>query len=184
MLGAGLILVGMLFSAVEAVWREEWLDWLRVEGAVLALYLFLLGAIAYSPLLWAAPVPIVWYLAGSISLQRRLTGRAEPAAALGHLVQSGFELLLNSFSFIRVGAFALAHAGLAATVVKLGQAIDNPWLVWPTLIVGHLLVIMIEGVVVLVQTTRLMLFEFFIRFLRADGRVFRPLIAPGPGIKR
>jgi V/A-type H+-transporting ATPase subunit I len=32
--------------------------------------------------------------------------------------------------------------------------------------------------VVSIQTTRLILFEFFIRFLQADGRVFKPLRGP------
>jgi V/A-type H+-transporting ATPase subunit I len=43
---------------------------------------------------------------------------------------------------------------------------------------GHGTLILIEGLVVFVQTTRLILFEFFTRFLRADGRLFRPLNAP------
>jgi V/A-type H+-transporting ATPase subunit I len=32
--------------------------------------------------------------------------------------------------------------------------------------------------VVTIQTTRLILFEFFIRFLQGTGRSFRPLAAP------
>ena len=32
--------------------------------------------------------------------------------------------------------------------------------------------------VVSIQTTRLVLFEFFTRFLTAEGRIFRPLPAP------
>jgi V/A-type H+-transporting ATPase subunit I len=40
--------------------------------------------------------------------------------------------------------------------------------------------------VVTIQTTRLILFEFFIRFLRGSGRMFRPLAAPAAtvGIRR
>jgi vacuolar-type H+-ATPase subunit I/STV1 len=33
--------------------------------------------------------------------------------------------------------------------------------------------------VVFVQTTRLILFEFFTHFLRAEGRLFRPVAGPG-----
>jgi len=36
----------------------------------------------------------------------------------------------------------------------------------------------LEGLLVFVQTTRLVLFEFFIRFLRAEGRLFRPVSGP------
>ena len=38
--------------------------------------------------------------------------------------------------------------------------------------------IVLEGLVVSIQTTRLVLFEFFTRFLVAEGRVFRPLPPP------
>jgi V/A-type H+-transporting ATPase subunit I len=41
---------------------------------------------------------------------------------------------------------------------------------------------MLEGLVVTIQTTRLILFEFFIRFLRGTGRMFRPLAVPGSEI--
>jgi V/A-type H+-transporting ATPase subunit I len=44
--------------------------------------------------------------------------------------------------------------------------------------VGNLVVILLEGLVVTIQTTRLILFEFFIRFLQCTGRMFRPLEAP------
>jgi V/A-type H+/Na+-transporting ATPase subunit I len=46
------------------------------------------------------------------------------------------------------------------------------------LIVGNVVVLLLEGLVVTIQTTRLVLFEFFIRFLRGSGRMFRPLAAP------
>ena len=46
------------------------------------------------------------------------------------------------------------------------------------LFAGNVLVIGLEGTVVSIQTTRLMLFEFFIRFLAAGGRAFKPLPPP------
>ena len=39
----------------------------------------------------------------------------------------------------------------------------------------------LEGVVVSIQTTRLLLFEFFIRFLTGTGREFKPLPPPAIG---
>ena len=55
------------------------------------------------------------------------------------------------------------------------------------MILGNALVIALEGLVVSIQTTRLVLFEFFIRFLRGSGRRFQPLPAPegdGPSLGR
>jgi V/A-type H+/Na+-transporting ATPase subunit I len=46
------------------------------------------------------------------------------------------------------------------------------------LVLGNVLILVLEGMVVGIQTTRLVLFEFFIRFLHADGRPFRPLPDP------
>jgi V/A-type H+-transporting ATPase subunit I len=45
-------------------------------------------------------------------------------------------------------------------------------------ILGNLFAIVLEGLVVFVQTTRLVLFEFFVHFLRAEGRLFRPMAGP------
>jgi V/A-type H+-transporting ATPase subunit I len=99
-------------------------------------------------------------------------------AALGELVERTLQILINTLSFARVGAFALAHAGLSSAVVSLAGAIDNPigWFV--VLALGNLLILAIEGLVVSIQTTRLVLFEFFTRFFKPEGREFRPLIPP------
>ena len=43
---------------------------------------------------------------------------------------------------------------------------------------GNVLILVVEGLVVSIQTTRLVLFEFFTRFFRPEGREFRPLAAP------
>jgi V/A-type H+-transporting ATPase subunit I len=40
--------------------------------------------------------------------------------------------------------------------------------------------VVLEGLLVFVQTTRLVLFEFFIRFLHAEGRLFRA-VGKAPG---
>ena len=42
-------------------------------------------------------------------------------------------------------------------------------------VLGNAPVVGLEGLIVSIQTTRLVMFEFFRRFLRASGRPFRPL---------
>jgi V/A-type H+-transporting ATPase subunit I len=66
--------------------------------------------------------------------------------------------------------------------IIMANATDNPAAAFMVLLLGNLVVIMLEGLVVTIQTTRLILFEFFIRFLRGSGRMFRPLAAPTAGI--
>ncbi len=81
-------------------------------------------------------------------------------------------------SFARVGAFALAHAGLSVAIVEMAARERAAIGYWIVLVLGNVLVIALEGVVVSIQTTRLMLFEFFIRFLTGTGREFKPLPPP------
>jgi V/A-type H+/Na+-transporting ATPase subunit I len=85
---------------------------------------------------------------------------------------------VNTLSFVRVGAFALAHAGLSTAVVGIADASGPAY--WPVLLIGNVAIIALEGLVVGIQTTRLILFEFFIRFLTAQGRPFEPLSPPSP----
>ena len=103
---------------------------------------------------------------------------AAVATALAELVERLLQILINTLSFARVGAFALAHAGLSSAIVALMDATGHPVAAATVLVIGNLVVIALEGLVVSIQTTRLVLFEFFARFLEAQGRVFRPLPPP------
>ena len=107
-------------------------------------------------------------------------------SAAGKLFESIFQLMINTVSFVRVGAFALAHGGLSLAFITLAATTDSVVAAVLILLVGNLIVIMLEGLVVTIQTTRLILFEFFIRFLQGTGRIFRPLAAPAgdAGIRR
>ena len=90
-------------------------------------------------------------------------------AALAELVERTLQILINTLSFARVGAFALAHAGLSSAIVALmtrPRAASSQGVV---LVVGNVVVLVLEGLVVSIQTTRLVLFEFFTRFLVAAG---------------
>jgi V/A-type H+-transporting ATPase subunit I len=178
--GVALMLLGLGFAGVEARWRGRLRQWLQVDAAILVLYSLLLLALFMPVALWLVPVALVHYFTGALlSAGNGLLPAL--ATALGRLLMSLFELAMNTLSFVRVGAFALAHAALAHAVVTLADMADHP-LAWLMLLVlGNLFVIVLEGLVVFVQTTRLVLFEFFIRFLRADGRIFEPLPkSPGP----
>lgn len=176
--GFGLILTGMVFSAIEARWRGLGLEWCAREAPIVGLYITAAIGIFFHTALVAMPVFLIWYLAGSSWVQSR-RGKIEISVTIGSLLQTVFELLLNSVSFMRIGAFALAHAGLTITVIMLADNIDNEAGYLLALIIGHLLVVGIEGLVVFIQTTRLIFFEFFIRFLRVDGRPLKPLAPPG-----
>ena len=168
-----LLSLGQLLAGLSARWRGEFRQWLRQDLGLLLLYLglilFLLDGGA-----WLAVLGFAWSLVGAMLTHRNRLGGL---AALGHLAESGLQLLVNTLSFARVGAFAMAHASLSVAISAMADA-AAPWAWLPIMILGNLLVIGLEGLAVSIQTTRLVLFEFFSRFLRGNGRVFRPLSAP------
>jgi len=124
-------------------------------------------------LLWL--VGMTWYVLGHA---RRRRGIAHLLAALASVLDETMRLGINTLSFARVGAFALAHAGLSAAMVSLADAVPGALLAGLVMLVGNVVVLALEGLVVSVQTTRLILLEFFMRFLGGEGRIFRPLRAP------
>ncbi|MBF0212338.1 MAG: hypothetical protein HQM00_02100 [Magnetococcales bacterium] len=173
LLGVGLITGGLVFHGLGARWRGHGLAWLRHEGGVVVLYLGALLAF-FTPVGEAlAAIGAVWFLLGNgLENPGALPGR------LAHLIETLLQLGVNTFSFARVGAFALAHAGLAHAVVTLADLAGGGLSGGLVLIVGNALILSLEGLVVSVQTTRLILFEFFVRFLGGEGRAFRPLPPP------
>lgn len=98
------------------------------------------------------------------------------AVLIGGLVEvievlSGY--MSNTVSFLRVGAFALAHAVLGFIIAKMsglapavgGIAIS---------IIGNVIVIVLEGMIVAIQVIRLQYYEFFSKFFNETGREFKP----------
>lgn len=172
--GIGLLLLGLVFNGIESYWRGEFRRWLLVDAALLLLYLSLLAGLLFEPLFFGAALALPWYIAGAIATGgRRWATRA--AIAVGELAHSTLTLVLNTISFVRVGAFALAHIGLTQVVVTLSEAVETQILSVLVLVIGHAVIIVLEGLVVFVQITRLILFEFFLQFLRSEGRFFQPV---------
>jgi V/A-type H+-transporting ATPase subunit I len=172
--GAVLLLIGMLLDALQSYWQRKGRYWWGTGAGLMLCYIALLGSIREPRLLWLALIGALWFVAGHalVSPGRRLRAAASAAA---EFVESALQLVVNTVSFVRVGAFALAHAGLSMAVVGLSDAADSMVLTVIVLVLGNVLIIALEGLVVSIQTTRLVLFEFFIRFLHAEGRPFRPL---------
>lgn len=181
--GAVLLGIGLALSAIEAHWRDELGRWFATDFGLLLAYLGLLLALLDTRALALAAAGAAVFCLGHGALERR-QGRpwsgaiGAALAAIGELLERLLQLLINTLSFARVGAFALAHAGLSSAIVALMGAAGHPLAAAAVLVVGNVIVMLLEGLVVSIQTTRLVLFEFFARFLEAQGRVFRPLPPP------
>jgi V/A-type H+-transporting ATPase subunit I len=173
--GAVLLTTGLLLTALAAYWRGELRGWFCSEVWLVVVYVALLAAVVSRPALVVAAAASAAFCIGRAVAARRF---AAAFSAVAELVERTLQILINTLSFARVGAFALAHAGLSSAIVALMDAADGTVTKALVLIAGNVIVLVLEGLVVSIQTTRLVLFEFFTRFLAAPGRVFHPLPAP------
>lgn len=175
--GAALILLGMLLNGLEHHWQGRMLAWLADEAGLVVFYASAVLAVFQPWMLAIAVLGLVWQGVGGAWTHRHHRGAAL-ARGIASLPERLMQLVVNTLSFVRVGAFALAHSGLGQVTTGLAEAADHPAVAALVLVAGNLLILVIEGIVVAVQTTRLVLFEFFIRFLRTAGRPFQPLTPP------
>jgi V/A-type H+-transporting ATPase subunit I len=90
------------------------------------------------------------------------------------LVETLISMLSNTLSFIRVGAFAVAHGGLSLAIFSLAG--EEPGLkFWITIIIGNIFIIGFEGLIVGIQTMRLHYYEILGKFFHGGGMHFEPL---------
>ncbi len=174
--GTAIIALGLVLDAVQMHWRGEARHWWAYRAGLVAAYAGLLIAPLRPDGLVVAGIGAAWFIVGATALAP--AGRlGAMAGAAAELVEQVLRLLVNTLSFARIGAFALAHAGLSFAVLELALASGRVGY-WVVLALGNVLIVVLEGVVVSIQTTRLLLFEFFIRFLTGAGREFKPLPPP------
>ena len=95
-------------------------------------------------------------------------------SGLIELMEISLGFLANTVSFIRIAAFGLVHAGLAMAIFSLSDSVGGMGSV-SIIILGNLFIILLEGLVVTIQSVRLEFYEFFSRFFR-EGKVgYKPL---------
>jgi len=176
--GALLLVLAQLLNAIDALWGGQFDSWLKTDAGLLVIYVGALAGLLKSELFIFALLGITWFVGGHMLLKPRWYS---VFTAIGNLLEDGVRLLVNTVSFSRVGAFALAHAGLSSALMALAESTTSVFGSLLILLFGNLLVILLEGLVVSIQTTRLVLFEFFVRFFKGTGRPFRPL-APPPDV--
>ena len=90
----------------------------------------------------------------------------------------------NTMSFVRLGAFALNHVALSFAVLTIssmlggvggGGSVLGTILKGIMLIFGNLLIVGLEGLIVFIQVLRLEYYEFFSKFYKGGGSVFKPV---------
>jgi V/A-type H+-transporting ATPase subunit I len=174
-LGVVVVLLGLALDGLQQQWAGSGWRWCASKAGLVVFYGGLVSAFADIAALWVAVAGAVWMVAGSIACAPAGTRLARIGPAIGEFLESALQIGVNTLSFLRVGAFSLAHSGLCVAIVGLASAASSRVLAFAVLLVGNVFVIALEGLVAGIQTTRLVLFEFFVRFLRGSGREFRPL---------
>jgi V/A-type H+-transporting ATPase subunit I len=183
--------LGFLFNILTAAGTRDWRRFLLDPHGLtgLALYWALVGG-GYAAFQGAIGVPLfllfvlipaaLLLLAEPLS---RLVSGTRPLLEEGvgtYAVRAFFELfenvisnLSNTLSFVRLGAFAVAHAGLMSVVFSLAD-MGGTVARWIIISVGTVIVIGLEGLVVAIQALRLEYYEFFGKFFSGEGVPYRP----------
>lgn len=198
-IGVGVVLltIGFLINIYNAARNRDWAHLIFANNGIagLVLYWSLLGLVA-GAFLGSLPVPSVVFvvlavIAGvcvmlSELLIHLVTGH-RPLLEDGpgtYAIQAFFELfetvigfLSNSLSYVRVGAFAVAHAGLSAVIFILAELASPARGIgyYIVVIIGNLFIIGFEGLIVGIQTMRLEYYEFFSKFFKGGGSRYEPL---------
>jgi len=86
----------------------------------------------------------------------------------------------NTMSFLRVGAFALAHGVLSFVVFTMAELVRSKapggfFFQFIVFLVGNVVIIGLEGLIVTIQVIRLQYYEFFSKFFTQTGKAFEPM---------
>ena len=191
--GMVLILIAMIINIVNAVRAKE-------LGTVLFGQSGLAGIICYGTAVLCIvlyvtghPIPATGILAVAVGVPLVAIMFKEPLSNLVeqkskilpdgsiamYIVEALVELFdvvlsyaTNSISFVRVGAFALSHAGMMGVVLTLaGYESGSPN--WIVVVLGNIVVTALEGLVVGIQVLRLEYYEMFSRFYKGSGKPFK-----------
>ena len=194
--GIVILNIGFLLNIYNNIRRKEWAHVFFHQGGLAGIILYwgmilLLGGGYLGVQILPTPVMIGMVVVGGIGVMfaelfKHLIEGHRPLIIGGigtFAIQSFFELfetfisfLSNSLSYVRVGAFAVAHGGLSAVVYSLAEMGGGHGLsYWLVVIIGNLFIIGFEGLIVGIQTMRLEYYEFFSKFFKGGGMRYEPL---------
>lgn len=89
------------------------------------------------------------------------------------LIEVVSNYMSGTISFVRVGAFALAHAVLGFIIEMMSSKCGPIGGIF-VLIIGNAIVVVLEGMIVAIQVIRLQYYEFFSKFFNETGKEFIP----------
>ncbi len=198
-IGAGIVLLslGFIIAIINSAARRDWGRLLFDPHCLvgLTLYWSLIGlAIEGITKNVLVPMPLLGILAALAGVAIifsevlvHLVNGHRPLLEEGlvtYSIGSFFELfevlisfLSNTISYVRIGAFAAAHALLSSAIFILGALISPAHGAgyWIVVVIGNLFIIGFEGMIVAIQSMRLEYYEFFSKFFSSGGLQYEPL---------
>ncbi|MCQ4022879.1 MULTISPECIES: V-type ATP synthase subunit I [unclassified Ruminococcus] len=196
-IGVFLVLVAMLLNVYSSLKRRDF-------GRAIFHPSGICGIIFYASLvagllctLFGIPVMNIWYVLFLIVVPlifiylnemftKLVNGEKnwKPEKWGEYLVQSFFELfetllsyVTNTMSYLRIGTFALVHAGMMLVFFTLAGLLGEPGSIPYIIMVvfGNAFVIVLEATLVTIQVLRLEYYELFSRYYIGGGRAFNPV---------
>jgi len=196
-IGVGLLSLGMIYNVINAALASRWGRMLFDHNGLagLTFYWSLIGLAAsvfmrdlpISPISFGTLAVMSGLAVAFAEVLEHLVEGHRPLieGSLGtYLMQALFELfetviglLSNTLSYVRMGAFAVAHGALSLVILIMAEIISPAHGVgyWIVVALGNLFVVGFEGMIVGIQTLRLEYYEFFSKFFAGGGTRHRPL---------
>ena len=196
LVGAVLILCSMALNIYNNSKHKRWGEVLFSQNGIAGFVLYMYALIAaagmltgcYSILnlpgiLICVVIPVICFLMKEPLSNAVMHKPVTPQEGWGgYITQNIFEVLeimlsfvTNSMSYLRVGGFVLSHAGMMLVVMTLAKMTGGGSLF--VVIFGNLFVMVLEGLVVGIQSLRLEYYEMFSRYYNGGGRKYEALTA-------
>ncbi|MDR0764277.1 MAG: ATPase [Synergistaceae bacterium] len=193
--GVVVISVGMILNMVVR-YRERDFGRLLFDGQGLAgLFVYWGSAIgifvAVAGVKTPFPLSWLWYVIAAVlalTLFRDTLARTilhehseheSKALQMFEVLHNLMNYFTNTASFVRLAAFALNHVALSFAVLQiskmLGDLPGGEFLRVLILVLGNIFIVGLEGLIVFIQVLRLEYYEFFGKFYRGGGNVFKPV---------
>lgn len=198
-LGAVMVSLGVVLNLVNRVKARDYFG-LVIDKFGLVGFVFYWGVVGLGvrALVWGGGPPAAWEVTAFVIVPLLVLLFREPlhwlmtrrdrtrrAHVLGGLMEGLVDILetlsayaANTVSFVRVGAFALAHTAVCVAIYAIERMVrgapGGP--LWSLLVIvlGNALVIGLEGLVVSIQAMRLEYYEFFSKFFSGQGKAYHP----------
>lgn len=189
--GTIFILMAMILNIVNGIrnkdFKKIFLDKNGIAGILL--YGSVLISIAYFYITGKLPVSIniiisiavilvliIMFNDNIIAMARREKNRAQSpfVEKVFEIIEMLLSFLSNTISFLRLAAFAINHAGLCMAVYLLADMSSGAGNILIS-VLGNVIVLVLEGLIVGIQTLRLEYYELFSRFYDGSGKEYKSI---------